>query len=86
MHHTPLHTGKTSVREQIGEAHCDGIELADGEGERTKKGWLSRSLKRNNKTRQIRGQSVPQFSPGPHLKTRLCCAQTRTSETGVINY
>jgi hypothetical protein len=37
MHHTPLHTGKTSVREQISEAHCDGIELADGEGERKKK-------------------------------------------------
>jgi hypothetical protein len=37
MHHTPLHTGKTSVREQISEAHCDGIELADSEGERKKK-------------------------------------------------
>lgn len=28
MHHIPLHTGKTSVREQISEAHCEGIELS----------------------------------------------------------
>lgn len=37
MHHIPLHTGKTRFREQIGKAHYNGIKLADGEGERTKK-------------------------------------------------
>lgn len=51
MHHIPLHTGKTRVREQVGEAHYDGIELADGEGERTKKvGYqeFEREIKRVN--------------------------------------
>lgn len=37
MHHIPLHTGKTRVREQVGEAHYNGIELVDSEGERKKK-------------------------------------------------
>lgn len=41
MHHIPLLTGKTRVREQVGEAHYDGTELADGEGEE-KIGWISR--------------------------------------------
>jgi hypothetical protein len=42
MHHTPLRTGKTSVRGQISEAHCGGIQLAEGEGEREKKLWVKK--------------------------------------------
>ena len=28
MHQTPPHTGKTGVRGQITEVHCDGVQLA----------------------------------------------------------
>jgi hypothetical protein len=49
MHHIPLHTGKTRVREQVGEAHYDCIELADGEGEREKQVGYE-EFERENKT------------------------------------